>query len=57
MHQILVYADSLSWGIIPGTRRRLDFGVDGIRLDRDQHRQLGLAMVEVVARLLLASGR
>lgn len=25
MQQILVYADSLSWGIIPRTRRRLDF--------------------------------
>lgn len=25
MHQILVYADSLSWGIIPNTRQRLDF--------------------------------
>ena len=25
MNQILVYGDSLSWGIIPGTRRRLAF--------------------------------
>lgn len=25
MHQILVYADSLSWGIIPNTRQRLPF--------------------------------
>lgn len=25
MHQILVYADSLSWGIIPNTRNRLRF--------------------------------
>ena len=25
MQQILVYSDSLSWGIIPATRRRLDF--------------------------------
>jgi lysophospholipase L1-like esterase len=25
MQQILVYADSLSWGIIPNTRRRLEF--------------------------------
>jgi lysophospholipase L1-like esterase len=25
MQQILVYADSLSWGIVPNTRRRLDF--------------------------------
>ena len=25
MHQLLVYADSLSWGIIPGTRYRLPF--------------------------------
>jgi lysophospholipase L1-like esterase len=26
MQQILVYADSLSWGIVPTTRRRLPFG-------------------------------
>jgi lysophospholipase L1-like esterase len=26
MKQILVYGDSLTWGIIPGTRRRLQFG-------------------------------
>src|SRR5215475_14033597 len=26
MHQILVYSDSLSWGIIPRSRRRLPFG-------------------------------
>jgi len=25
MKQILIYADSLSWGIIPNTRKRLDF--------------------------------
>jgi lysophospholipase L1-like esterase len=25
MHQILVYADSLSWGLIPNTRERLPF--------------------------------
>ena len=25
MHQVLVYSDSLSWGIIPMTRRRLPF--------------------------------
>ena len=25
MHQILVYGDSLSWGIIPGTRKRFSF--------------------------------
>lgn len=25
MKQILVYADSLSWGIVPGTRNRLEF--------------------------------
>jgi len=25
MHHILVYGDSLSWGIIPNTRRRLSF--------------------------------
>ena len=26
MQQILVYGDSLSWGIVPGTRERLPFG-------------------------------
>jgi lysophospholipase L1-like esterase len=26
VQQVLVYADSLSWGIIPGTRRRMPFG-------------------------------
>ncbi|MEM7736555.1 MAG: SGNH/GDSL hydrolase family protein [Deinococcota bacterium] len=26
MQQVLVYGDSLSWGIIPGTRERLPFG-------------------------------
>ncbi len=25
MHQILIYSDSLSWGVIPNTRQRLDF--------------------------------
>lgn len=25
MHQVLVYGDSLSWGIVPGTRARLPF--------------------------------
>ena len=25
MHQVLVYGDSLTWGIIPGTRNRLSF--------------------------------
>ena len=25
MKQVLIYGDSLSWGIIPGTRRRLEF--------------------------------
>jgi len=25
MQQVLVYSDSLSWGIVPGTRRRLEF--------------------------------
>lgn len=27
MKQILVYADSLSWGIVPGTRHRLEFNL------------------------------
>jgi lysophospholipase L1-like esterase len=25
MHQVLIYSDSLSWGIIPMTRQRLPF--------------------------------
>lgn len=25
MHQVLVYADSLTWGIVPNTRERLPF--------------------------------
>src|SRR6266481_1691322 len=25
MHQVLVYSDSLSWGIVPTTRKRLPF--------------------------------
>jgi len=25
MHHILVYGDSLRWGIVPGTRQRLPF--------------------------------
>ena len=40
MHQILVYADSLSWGIIPDTRSRLRFdqrwpGVVELKLQKD----------------------
>ncbi len=43
MHQLLVYSDSLSWGIIPATRRRLPFaqrwpGVLELRLNRDAPR-------------------
>gem|GEM_PF-6908357 len=30
MHQILVYGDSLSWGIIPNTRERLEFSNAGL---------------------------
>jgi lysophospholipase L1-like esterase len=26
MHQILVYGDSLTWGIVPDTRKRWSFG-------------------------------
>lgn len=43
MQQILVYADSLSWGIVPTTRQRLDFdrrwpGVLENALNRDGRR-------------------
>jgi lysophospholipase L1-like esterase len=42
LHQVLVYSDSLSWGIIPATRRRLAFdarwpGVMEIALGREGH--------------------
>ena len=47
MHQILVYADSLSWGIIPSTRNRFRFeqrwpGVMELELARmgQNHRRL-----------------
>lgn len=39
MRQLLVYGDSLSWGIVPDTRRRLPFA-------------LGHALVPVVTALL-----
>jgi lysophospholipase L1-like esterase len=42
MHHILVYGDSLSWGIVPGTRRRLPFA------DR---------WAGVMERLLVSTGR
>lgn len=69
MQQVLVYADSLTWGIIPDTRRRLPFaqrwvgvmeialGARGGRvrvIDADQHRGLGLALAARVAALLAA---
>jgi lysophospholipase L1-like esterase len=43
MKQILVYSDSLSWGIVPGTRERLPFdqrwpGVMEILLNAEGHR-------------------
>ena len=57
MRQILVYADSLSWGmfacaffdaasVTPASR------VDGIHLDADQHRALGEALAGPVGRML-----
>src|ERR1022692_4493017 len=43
MHQILVYSDSLSWGIVPTTRNRLPFeqrwpGVLELKLNRNAPR-------------------
>ena len=43
MQQILVYSDSLSWGIVPTTRKRLPFdarwpGVMEIALTEQRHR-------------------
>ena len=70
MQHILLYGDSLSWGIILTTRERLAFdqrwpGIleiglnrqvhDGIHLDANQHHVLGLAMIQVVSALLPAA--
>ena len=58
MLHVLVYGDSLTWGIIPDTRRRLPFDantvttaslVDGIHLDAPQHAVLGRALADHVA--------
>lgn len=43
MKQILVYADSLSWGIIPGTRRRLPFDARWPGVMEDRLRARGIA--------------
>jgi len=47
MQEILVYSDSLTWGIIPNTRQHLPgvekiaaattSMIDGVHLDADQH--------------------
>jgi lysophospholipase L1-like esterase len=39
--QILLYADSLSWGIVPGTRRRLEFNERWPGVLENNLRQLG----------------
>jgi lysophospholipase L1-like esterase len=41
MKHILVYADSLSWGIVPGTRRRLEFADRWPGVLEDDLRKLG----------------
>ena len=56
MQQILVYADSLTWGIVPDANTVISASkVDGVHLDRDQHLTLGAAAAGVV-RLILAAG-
>jgi len=60
MNHILIYADSLTWGIIPNTRKRLSFEkrwpgvfeastVDGIHLDENQHQILGKAIANYIS--------
>ncbi len=44
MQQVLVYSDSLSWGIVPTTRKRLPF-------DADQHERLGRELAAFVSGL------
>ena len=46
--QVLVYGDSLSWGIVPGTRRRLDFESrwPGVLEAALAHQGLGVRMLE-----------
>lgn len=44
MHQILVYADSLSWGIIPDTRRRFGFEHRWPGVLEGQLREAGLSV-------------
>jgi lysophospholipase L1-like esterase len=44
MQQILVYSDSLSWGIVPNTRRRLDFVLRWPGAMEDQLVRAGLSV-------------
>ena len=44
MKQILVYADSLSWGIVPGTRQRLAFNARWPGVMENTLRMQGVAM-------------
>lgn len=44
MHQILVYADSLSWGIIPDTRERFDFDKRWPGVMENELKSMGLAV-------------
>ena len=48
MRQILVYGDSLSWGIVPGTRRRFDFATrwPGVLEAGLAARSLGVRVIE-----------
>lgn len=65
MQHVLVYSDSLSWGVIPATRRRLPFdqrwpGVMEISLcssGRMQHLALGKALSRVLEALLAKDAR
>lgn len=59
MQQVLVYSDSLTWGIIPDLGCHFfDSGsvtsasaIDGIHLDAGQHPTLGKALAQVVSGL------
>jgi hypothetical protein len=51
LQQVLVYSDSLSWGIVPTTRRRLPFDARWRDVMEIAHERLGRALAAYVAGL------